>query len=180
MNKKIFILSFIAAFFLGNAHAYDFGFRAEAGVDFSFVNVYTYEDLSFKIESDERIGVEAGVRLMENYAFVPHLYTNPFIQFDVKNWYLGGGLMLPSDMQGTSDLLWFVRTGFMVGNWQMGRGTGAIDIGFELSPTIYKDDSEDDGGAIIASVFGTIFNIPKLNIGFSYYFPLKKSAPKVE
>ena len=54
-----------------NSFAYDFGFRAEAGVDVSLMNFYTYEDVSFKIQNDNRLGFEAGVRLMENYCYVP-------------------------------------------------------------------------------------------------------------
>ncbi|MBB5218767.1 hypothetical protein HNP77_001136 [Treponema rectale] len=178
MNKKFFILAFLVSLAAVNSYAYDFGFRAEAGVDVSLMNFYTYEDVSFKIQSDNRVGFEAGVRLMENYRYVPHLYTNPFIQLDVKNWYLGGGLMLPSTLQDSSDILWFARTGVMVGNWNIGRGTAAIDIGFEISPTVYIADTDDGLGDVLGTFFGTLFNIPKLNIGFSYYFPMKDSRKK--
>ena len=50
-----------------------------------------------------------------------------------------------------------------------------IDLGFELSPTIYIEENADNAaGAIVGTFFGTLFNIPKINVGFSYYFPIKK------
>ena len=175
MKKSLFLFAFISALSVAPLSALDFGIRGELGTDISLVNIYTYQDVTFKLENDSRIGFEAGVRVMENYSFSPYLYVNPMIQFDLKNWYLGGGLMFASDTQYSDDLLWFARTGFIFGNFEFGPGRGDIDLGFEVSPTVYIDDDEDDElSNSMGSIFGTIFNIFKINVGFSYYFPLKK------
>ena len=128
MKKKILSLLLLGASMLPLS-AYDLGLSFDAGVDTSIINLYTYQNVTFKIQSDGRIGAEAGVRVLENYSFVPHFYFNPFVQFDLRYWYIGGGLMFPSDMSSSDDLLWFVRSGFLIGNWGIGPGKGSIDLG---------------------------------------------------
>ena len=175
MKKGLVLFTLVSVLSVIPAAALDYGIRGEAGVDLSFVNVYPYQDVTFKLENENRIGFEAGLRVMENFKFEPHLYVNPLVQFDLKNWYIGGGLMFPSTFAEADDLLWFARTGFIFGNFQFGPGRADIDLGFEISPTVYIHDDEDDpAGSIVGTLFGSIFNIPKLNIGFSYYFPIKK------
>lgn len=170
--KKLTVAAFFAAVLSLPAFSFDYGINFNAGLDASLINIYPYENITFKIEADNSVGVEAGVRLLENFGFVPHFYANPYIQFDAGHWYLGGGLMFPTDWSPDDELLWFVRTGFLFGNWDIGRGKGNIDLGLELSPTVYiVDDAEDQLGSAIGSVFLTLFNIFKVNLGFSWYLP---------
>ncbi len=171
--KKLTVAALFAAVLSLPAFSFDYGINFNAGLDASLINIYPYENITFKIETDSSIGFEAGVRFLENFSFVPHFYTNPYIQFDAGHWYLGGGLMFPSDWSADDELLWFARTGFLVGNWDIGRGKGNIDIGLEISPTVYiVDESEDDLGNAFGTLFGTLFNIFKVNLGFSWYLPL--------
>lgn len=171
MKKRLLAGIFFLASFLPLS-AFDYGLNFNAGIDTSIINLYLYQNVTFKIQSEEKTGAEVGLRVLENASFSPHFYFNPFIQFDLSHWYVGGGLMLPSNMASSDDLLWFVRTGVLFGNWDMGSGKGDIDIGLELSPTIYIDEDAKDLGGALASIFGTIFNLVKLNVGFTWYLPL--------
>ena len=171
--KKLTVTALLAAVLSLPAFSFDYGINLNAGLAQSWINSYPYQNVTFKIETDSSLGVEAGMRFLENFSFVPHFYANPYIQLDAGHWYIGGGLMFPSDWSSDDEFLWFARTGFLVGNWDIGPGKGNIDFGLELSPTVYiVEDAENQLGNAIGTAFLTLFNIFKVNLGFSWYLPL--------
>lgn len=86
--------------------------------------------------------------------------------------------MFNNSMDSIDETSWFVRTGATFGNWSIGPGIGNIDIGLELSPTIFTDSSEEDAlASIFISLFGSVINTFKLNVGFDWYLPLHNTNP---
>ena len=49
-----------------------------------------------------------------------------------------------------------------------------MDVGLELSPTVVtvaQDEDTNAAGAAIGSIFLTLFNMFKMNIGVTWYIP---------
>ena len=72
------------------------------------------------------------------------------------------------------DIIYQFRAGTTFGNWEWGKGYGGMDVGLELSPTfvsVAQDENTSALGAALSSIFLTIFNMLKLNIGVTWYVP---------
>lgn len=149
------------------------GMNFNGGLTASYMTFFTYENIGYKIGFYEsQIEIEGGVRLLENFLFDPYFYYCPYIQIYAENFYLGAGFL--SSVSGVEDNLhtYLVRLGWLVGNWQMGKGTGNMDIGVEISPTIFFDPyCKYPGSGILEVGKSTVANMIKLNVGFNYYLP---------
>ncbi len=156
------------------------GHGIHVGVDFcsSLIKWYLAENISYKYGFRNGIGLSAGVRVMENIIKAsnePLIYVTPFADFWYKHWYFGGGAIM--DTTFSTKPTFFVHTGWNLGQWQCGLGRIGINIGLELSPTVVllETEGEDVGsglGAALASAFGTIINVPKINLGVAWLLPL--------
>ncbi len=172
MKKTLVIISILLILVITPAAALDFGVNFNAGVRPSMINVYTYQNVAFRMEFTESFGMEAGLDVMENYVYSPYFYFSPMLSLYFEGFYLAGGATFNSAMTSPSETAFYFETGFRFGDWQLGPGIGNVDVGFNFSPTVYNADTGDGVSDMISSVFGTIFNLFKLKIGFSWYLPL--------
>lgn len=150
------------------------GIQFGGGVAASYMTFFTYENVSYKLSlPEENIAFDFGVLFFENYLFDPYFYYCPFVQIDIgKHYYFGAGFL--NSISGVEDNLhtFLVKTGALVGNWEMGKGTGNIDIGIEISPTRYFDPyCKYPGSEILQSWKSYFVNLFKINLGFNYYLP---------
>jgi hypothetical protein len=107
----------------------------------------------------------------------PIVYLIPFADFWLKHWYLGGGAIFQVPMGSDFTVVPLVHTGWNVGMWECGQGRIGIDLGVEFSPTVSLIESsgeepEDALGDALGSVFTTIFNAIKINLGVCWLLPL--------
>ena len=166
----------------------EYGINFGAGVETSFIlKPYIYESTSFMIKPTENFSADLGVRVLFNTlksSKEPLVYLLPTFTITFHHFYLGGGAFIDftdsnSEDNSNSIVSWQVRAGAVFGNWEWGPGIGNVDIGLSFSPTvIIAETSESDNeagaalGAAIGSIFLTIFNIVKLNVGVTWFLPL--------
>lgn len=172
MKKRLILSALLASLFIMPVCAVEHGPTFGAGF-VGIVKPYVYESAAYKIQW-EKVGVDLGIRVLENIVYnpaEPFISLEPCVNIYFGNFYLGGGLFFAS---GLENFAGFFRTGYILGDWDWGPGKGGIDIGLEASPTVYVVDSDDDNAAseIIGTIFLSIFNICKFNIGVTYYIPL--------
>lgn len=151
------------------------GLRFDAGVTASYMTFFTYENISYNISfPEDTIGFDFGIQFLENYLFDPYFYYCPFVQVDIgKIYYVGLGCLCSVSTLEDNIFLPFGKAGFLVGNWDIGKGKGNINIGLEVSPTRFFDPyCKYPGSGILESWKATIVNLFKLTIGFDYYLPL--------
>lgn len=179
MKKSI--LAIIALISLSSASlaAVEFGAVFGAGIDSSLVHIYPYESAAVQMKVNDYFKTDVGVRILNDFsAFkdetVPFFFFMPTINITVWHIYLGGGLCMSGKTDYGYDIIFQLRTGATFGNWEWGQGIGGMDVGLELSPTVLKvsqDESTSAAGAAIGSIFLSLFNMIKLNIGVTWYVP---------
>lgn len=172
MKKRFILSALLVSLFIMPVCAVEHGPTFGAGF-VGMIKPYAYESVAYRIQS-EKLGVDVGVRVLENIIYnpaEPFVSIEPCVNIFFGNFYIGGGLFIAPPM---SEIAGFFRTGYILGDWDWGPGKGGLDIGLELSPTVYVVDSDDDNVAseIIGTIFLSIFNICKFNIGVTYYIPL--------
>ena len=169
--KKTFILSLVILLFCAvSVSALEYGVNFNAGIKQSVVNTFLYQDVTFRLEFNDKCGADIGVDMMENFQCAPYFYIAPMLSLYAGHAYLSGGIFLYPDFY--DEIPFFAEIGGTFGNWQIGPGIGNIDVGFNISTTVYTSNTGDGLGDALASIFGTLFNIPKLKIGFEWYLPL--------
>lgn len=176
MKKRLLISVLAAVFFILPVSALDHGPTFGAGIS-GAMKLYTNESFAYQLQWDN-FGVDMGVRLMQNIFYnpsEPFLYILPTVNIYIGSksakYYLGGGLFFtPSPLQ--EGLGYHVRTGCLFGNWDWGEGICNMDIGLEMTPTIFYVNSEDKQEEAWGTLVGTLFNIFKINVGVIYMLPL--------
>lgn len=176
--KKLFITLLAGVLFILPLSAFEHGPEFGVGVVGS-IKPYTYESAAYKLKWDN-FAIDMGARVLENV--VPSS-NEPIIMFEPginiytgtedAQFYLGGGMFVNIG-RGTTEtaISGYFRTGCTFGNWDWGTGKGGMDIGLEASPTIFIPDSENEAEVAVGAIFGTLFNILKLNVGVTYFLPL--------
>lgn len=177
--KKTAVISLVILLFCAvSVSALEYGVNFNAGMKHNFLNPFIYQDVTFRLEFNDKCGLDVGVDMMENFKCAPYFYLSPMLSLYAGHVYLGGGILYVPDYY--DQISFFGELGFTFGRWQIGPGIGNIDIGFNISPTFYKSDKEPQSdnliGQIIESIVlnggGFLFNMPKLKIGFEWYLPL--------
>jgi len=140
---------------------------------------YIYESTAFVIQPTEYFNADFGVRILLNpfkNSQEPFFYVLPTLNITFYHFYIGGGAFFDftdSDMQ----VGWHARSGVVFGDWDWGTGKGNLNIGLSISPTVFIVDAEDSedssakAGAAIASIFTSLFNILKLEVGVTWFLP---------
>ena len=172
MKKTFILIGIILGLVIVPAAAMDIGVNFNAGVRASLVNPYVYENVAFRMEFNDTFGAEVGIDLMENFVSSPYFYFSPMLSLYAGGFYIAGGLMFNSAMSTIEDMSFYAEMGWRFFDWQMGPGIGKLDVGLNISPTVYLTDSGDGLGDAIGSTFLTIMNILKLKVGFSWYLPI--------
>lgn len=175
MKKRLLISLLTAIFFVLPASALDHGPVFGTSLSGS-IKPFANESVGYKLQWDN-FALDMGLKVEENLICNPQepiVYLAPTINLyfggDSAKYYLGGGLFfLPTaEMQ----MLGYVRTGCEFGNWQWGPGIGNMDIGIELSPTVFIPESENAWGTFVGTLVGTFLNFFKLEVGVTYMLPL--------
>lgn len=177
MKRKFIISLLLTTFFVLPLSAFEHGPVIGGGI-VGAMKPYAYESLAYKMDWDY-VDLDFGVRVLENVLYntnEPLISLEPGINVyfgsNKASYYVGGGFFIAPGF--TSDIAGYFRTGCTFGDWDWGKGQGGMDIGLEMSPTICYLESDDELGTAIGSIFGTIFNIVKLNIGVTYFIPVGK------
>ena len=166
----------------------EYGINFGGGIEISCIlKPYIYESTSFMIKPTENFSVDLGARVLFNVlksSKEPLAYLLPTFTVTFNHFYFGGGAFIDfsgaSSEDGTSaGVSWQLRIGAVFGDWEWGPGIGNVDIGFSFSPTVVlaeTNGSEDDAGAALGAAIGSIFltlmNIIKLNVGVTWFLPL--------
>lgn len=169
--KKRFLLSFVlTTFFILPLSALEHGPVVSVGVQ-GPVNVYPYESVAYKLMWED-FGIDFGLTILENPIYKCPLFSfEPGLNIYFGNFYIGGGLFITN--YNELQVQYYARLGGIIGNWDLGPGKAGIDLGLSASPTVIViDDEESAIGSAVGTVFATIFNIIKLNVGFTYYIPI--------
>lgn len=174
--KKLFILIVLMClacpFF---AEGTKKGLNVNAGVTGSYMTFFTYENIAFRQATDNKMGFgyEVGLRLMENYMFDPYLYYAPYVQFTTNWFYIGLGYFWTISFQNDETEALYFRTGATVLPFELGGGEARIDIGIELSPTVYFDPyCKYPGSSILDDTKARRANRTKLSVGLNWFLPL--------
>ena len=175
MKKKFLIFLALISLSTVPLSAVEWGAQFGAGVDTSLVHVYTYESAAIKFTANDYFKVDLGIRILNDFfkeENSPFFFFMPTLNITVWHIYLGGGLCMSGKTD--YDVTFQGRVGTTFGNWEWGQGIGGMDIGLELSPTVLMvsaDESDSALGAALGSIFLTIFNMLKLNVGVTWYVP---------
>lgn len=176
--KKRFLI-FLALITLSTVplSAVEWGAQFGAGLDSSLVHVYTYESAAVKFTVNDYFKVDLGIRVLNDFfkkENSPFFFFMPTLNITVWHIYLGGGLCMSGKTDYGYDVIFQGRIGTTFGDWEWGQGVGGMDIGLELSPTVLtvsKEESDSALGAALGSVFLSLFNMLKLNVGVTWYVP---------
>ena len=169
--KKTAVISLVILLFCAVAvSALEYGVNFNAGIKQSVVNTFLYQDVTFRLEFNDKCGADIGLEMMENFQCEPYFYLAPMLSLYAGHAYLGGGIFVYPDFY--DGIPFFAELGGTFGNWQIGPGVGNIDIGFNVSTTVFTSNTGGGLGDALASIFGTLLNLPKLKIGFEWYLPL--------
>lgn len=179
MKKKSIVLatllfSVLAPIF-ANEHGFKFGL---GGLSSIMLKPYTYEQVGYSYKWDSGFFAGGDIRFLEN--IIPSSKEEPIVHFmfgptfGYKNFYLSGGafFFIHNNTVSIEEISFYVRTGASFSPWQWGKGKGGMDIGLEFSPTLYIPNSESGLESGLVVLFGTLFNLIKLNVGVTYYLPL--------
>lgn len=149
------------------------GLTFNAGFTGSYMTFFTYENIGYVYYPAEwENGIEIGVRLLENYLFDPYFYYCPYLQIDTRAGYVGLGLLNSVSALEDNIHKMFLRLGLYVGEFKIANGLGKIDVGLEISPTIFFDPyCKYPGSTILSSRKAAFVNQFKINMGFSYWLP---------
>lgn len=177
MKKKSIALATLLFSVLAPIFANEHGFKFETGALSSIMlKPYVYEQVGYSYKWDSGFFAGGDIRFLEN--IIPSSKEEPIVHFmcgptfGYKNFYLSGGAFFYNNMTSIKDTYFYARTGISFSPWQWGKGNGGMDIGLEISPTLYIPDSEDELEAGLGALFGSLFNLIKLNVGVTYYLPL--------
>lgn len=177
--RKILVLSlmmlmvFCFSGFSENTPGGGLKFGVDAGVSFA-EKVYISENISYMYRFSNGLGLNAGFRLTENILHKDkeeYVYYIPYLRGYLENFYLGAGLLINSEILGPT---LYLDTGFEFGNWEIGNGLGCVLLGLEYSPTLSYVPAEDESteeqfGSAVGTIFTTIFNFFKVDIGFTWF-----------
>lgn len=180
--KKIFLSFPFLIFAIFTPLFAEQGILFDVGVESSvMLKPYIYEQVSYIYKWDFGFFLGGDVRVMENIYKISD--SEPIFYFmggpclGYKNYYFSGGVFFYNNMESIKDTFFYIRTGYRKNFWQWGIGKGGLDIALEVSPTLYIVDTEEDNdssaalGAGIASVFSSMLNLLKLNVGVTYLLP---------
>lgn len=177
MKKTFIALATLLFSVLAPIFANEHGFKFEAGALSSIMlKPYVYEQVGYSYKWDSGFFVGGDIRVSENIIpsskaeAIAYFMAGPTIGY--KNFYLSGGAFFYNNMTSIKDTYFYVRTGASFSPWQWGIGKGGMNIGLEFSPTLYITDSENGLEAGFGTLFGSMFNLIKLNVGVTYYLPL--------
>lgn len=157
--------------------ANEHGFKFEVGAAVSVIGKpYINEQVGYSYKWDNGFFLGGDIRISEN--IVRTSKAEPVVYFmggptlGYKIYYLSGGALFHNSMASIKDTSFYIRSGLNFSPWQWGAGKGGINVGLELSPTVYLVEGDNDLGAALGSVITTVLNIVKLNIGVTYFLPL--------
>lgn len=174
--KKSIVLSALL-FVLAPIFANEHGFKFDVGASCSIMlKPYVYEQVGYSYKWDSGFFVGGDIRVSEN--IIPSSKAEPIFYFmggptlGYKNFYLSGGVFFFNNMTSIKDTFFYIRTGANFSPWQWGKGKGGMDIALEFSPTRYIPSTENSLENGLVTLFGTIFNFVKLNVGVTYFLPL--------
>lgn len=178
MKKRFLISLLLAGLFVLPASALEFqhGPIVNLGVVGS-VKPYVYESIGYKLDWNY-VGLDADLRILENVMYnkeEPFFYLEPTLNLYLGalpfSTYLGiGAIISPKWIELVEP---YFRFGALAGGWNWGEGIGSIDVGCEISPTIVYSEGPDELGTAIGTVFLSLLNFCKFNVGVSYFVPIK-------
>jgi hypothetical protein len=177
MKKRLFVFLTLISLLTVRLTAVEYGAVFGAGLDTSLVHPYIYESAAVQMKVNDMFKVDVGLRVLDDFfkeGDGPLFFFMPTINITVWHIYLGGGLCMSGKTNYGYDIIYQLRLGTTFGNWEWGKGYGGMDIGFELSPTVVtvaQDEDTNAAGAAIGSIFLTLFNMFKMNIGVTWYVP---------
>lgn len=155
-------------------NATEFGIYIGADLSESvMLKTYIAEDLNVMFRFTNGIALDGGVRIVENIIRndpEPYVYIIPCLDFRYKHFYIGGGVLLP--VGDSMEPSFFARIGGAFGDWNWGPGKGEMNIGVEVSPMLYWISTDDSIGSAFGSVFATIFNCVKIDVGVKWFLPI--------
>lgn len=155
--------------------SYEKGINFGAGVSSSIMGrPYAEEEIAFRMKFKNGFGFDAGIMAMENLMKTgnePFLYCAPFADLYYKHFYIGGGALIQTGEE--INITPCIRTGFEFGNWNCGNGVLNMRIGLECTATPYNaTDSDNAFSNALGSAIGSVFNVPKLSLGATYFLPM--------
>lgn len=171
MKKTGLIAVVLIAFLSIPSFSMQKGLTLGGGVDIFIPGAMPYETIGFQITNDNGFGAEFDLKILENFVGSKNIYFEPNINLITNNFYFGiGYLFIPGINPFTSPFI-TGRTGYIFNGFNVGSGTGKINLGAEYSPTfIYIDDAENEGGGIIASALLSILSSFKIEVGFTWKY----------
>ena len=175
MKKKFCLTLLVLGLFAAPLAAYEQGITLNGGVEVSIVaRPFLYEEAAYKFASDEGFGFSVGLRVTEDLFFpsdVKFLYLCPYLQIDLSNYYLAGGVTVNSGTIGTDAPLPFIKTGVVFGDFDWGKGKGNVDIGVDFMTTMLWDIIDEGGWDAAVGSFVSIFNWCHLYVGVTWFLP---------
>jgi hypothetical protein len=177
MKKRLFVFLTLISLLTVRLTAVEYGAVFGAGLDTSLVHPYIYESAAVQMKVNDMFKVDLGLRVLDDFfkeGDGPLFFFMPTINITVWHIYLGGGLCMSGKTNYEYDIIFQLRAGATFGNWEWGKGYGGMDVGLELSPTVVtvaQDEDTNAAGAAIGSIFLTLFNMFKMNIGVTWYVP---------
>lgn len=150
-------------------------FDIDLGVS-GFGRVLLSEEVLYKYTFNNGIALDAGIRVCENFinkaSAEPYFYFAPIIDFNYKGFFIGGGPLLT--FEDTVTCTFLARTGGNFGHFNWGKATGHVRASFEISAMYGGIDPKEGGsatGAVFASLFTTVLNFPKIQVGCTCDLP---------
>ncbi|MBP5568010.1 MAG: hypothetical protein J6X54_02165 [Treponema sp.] len=177
MKKRLLISLMTLGLFATPLSAYQHGITLNGGAAISCIaSPFLYEEIGYKFLADNNIGFTIGARATEDLFFpsdLKFLYISPYVELDLANYYLAGGITLSTGTISSDALaIPFIKTGCTFGNWEWGPGIGNIDIGIDLTATmLWSVIEQGDVGAAISGSLLSIFNFAHLYVGVTWFLP---------
>jgi len=187
MKKLLIVLA--AAFVFSAALYCEEGFNLDVGAGVSVSAILKpYADVDANINYEFSNGMALGLGVKENFNFTPGrkisdgekgealCYTQPYLLFKAGYFTMAGGLCISTDTDPVYNNV-YGHIGSDIPLWDAGSGKIGIDCGLEgwLSLAVVEPVSSSGGdqfAAGLGSLFTTLLNTAKFNLGVKYYLPL--------